>query len=44
MTTDPTTATISPTGAPVSGSAPEGGTTNTIQVRGALVCGVVNPS
>ncbi len=43
MTADPTMATIAPTGAHVSGSAPEGGTADTIHVSGDLVCGVVNP-
>jgi hypothetical protein len=43
MTSDPTTATISPTGAHVAGSAPESGTANKVQVSGDLVCGVVNP-
>jgi hypothetical protein len=42
-TTDPTTATISPSGAHVSGSAAESGTTDTLQVSGDLTCGVVNP-
>jgi len=41
--TDPTSATISPTGAHVSGSATESGTANTLQVSGDLVCGVINP-
>jgi hypothetical protein len=40
---DPSAATISPTGAHVSGTAAETGTTNTVQVSGDLVCGVVNP-
>ncbi len=43
MATDSTAATISPTGAHVSGRATESGTTNTVQVSGDLVCGVVNP-
>ena len=43
MTTDPTTVTLSPTGAHVSGSATETGTTNTLQVSGGLICGVINP-
>jgi hypothetical protein len=43
MTSDPTAATISPTGAHVSGSAAETDTANTIQVSGDLVCGVINP-
>jgi hypothetical protein len=43
MIPDPAAATISPTGAHVSGSATEGGTTNMVQVSGDLVCGVVNP-
>jgi len=43
VTTDPTAATISPTGAHVSGSAAESGTPNMLQVSGDLVCGVVNP-
>jgi hypothetical protein len=43
MTTDPTAATISPTGGHVAGSASESGTTDTIRVNGDLVCGVVNP-
>ena len=43
MTSDPSAATISPTGAHVSGSATETGTSSTIQVSGDLVCGVVNP-
>jgi hypothetical protein len=42
-TSDPTAATISPTGGHVAGSATESGTTNTIQLSGDLVCGVVNP-
>jgi hypothetical protein len=43
MTTDPTTVTISVTGAHVSGSATESGTTNTLKVSGDLTCGVINP-
>jgi hypothetical protein len=43
ITTDPTAATISAKGGHVAGSATESGTTNTIQVNGDLVCGVVNP-
>jgi hypothetical protein len=42
MTTDATSAAISPTGAHVSGTAMEAGTTNTVTVSGDLVCGVVN--
>lgn len=42
-TTDPKSATISPTGVHVSGSAAESGTTNTLTVSGDLVCGVINP-
>jgi hypothetical protein len=43
LTTDPTSATISPTGAHVSGSAAESGSTNPIRVSGDLTCGVTNP-
>ena len=41
--TDPTAATLSATGGHVSGTAAETGTTDTLQVSGDLVCGVVNP-
>jgi hypothetical protein len=41
--TDPGTVTLSATGAHVSGSATETGTTNTLQVSGDLTCGVINP-
>jgi hypothetical protein len=41
--TDPSAATISPTGGHVSGTAAETGTTNRLHVSGDLVCGVVNP-
>jgi len=41
--TDPTAVTLSATGGHVSGTATETGTTNTVQVSGDLVCGVVNP-
>lgn len=43
MTTDRAAATISPTGAHVSGTAAESGTTDSLQISGDLVCGVVNP-
>jgi hypothetical protein len=43
MTTDPTTATISASGAHIAGTATEAGTTNSVTVNGDLVCGVVNP-
>jgi hypothetical protein len=41
--TDPTTVSLSGTGAHVAGSATETGTTNRLQVSGDLVCGVINP-
>ena len=41
--TDPATATLTSTGAHVSGSAAETGTTSKLQVRGDLVCGTINP-
>jgi hypothetical protein len=43
ISNDPSAATLSPTGGHVSGTAAETGTTNTVQVSGDLVCGVVNP-
>ena len=43
MATDPTTVSISPSGAHISGTATEANTTNMVTLSGDLVCGVVNP-
>ena len=40
---DPTTAMLTATGAHISGSAAETGVVNTLQVRGDLVCGTIDP-